>query len=173
MKKLIATLCLSLTAVLTVQAQTNEFIKIGQKAPELSFDDPSGKKLSLAEISKGRVILLDFWASWCGPCRRSNPGLVKLYNDYKSKSFKGAKKGFAIVSVSLDQSKEAWLKAIETDKLSWEYHMSDLGGWRSKAAAAYGIQFIPQAFLIGTDGNILAKYMTAEEAAADLKKMSK
>lgn len=173
MKKVLVTLCLGLIAAFSANAQSNEYIKIGQKAPELAFDDPSGKKLSLSEISKGRVVLLDFWASWCGPCRRTNPGLVKLYNEFKGKTFKGAKKGFTVVSVSLDQAKEAWVKAIEADKLSWEYHMSDLGGWRSKPAAVYGVQFVPQAFLIGADGNILGKYMVAEEAAEDLKKLAK
>lgn len=174
MKKVFATLLCCISTTLAVYAQyTNEKMQIGQKAPELSFEDPSGKKISLTEISKGRVVLLDFWASWCGPCRRSNPALVKLYDKYKTKSFKNAKKGFTIVSVSLDKAKDAWVKAIETDKLAWEYHMSDLGGWQSKAAEIYGVQFVPQAFLIGPAGQILGKYNSSEEAEGELQKMSK
>ena len=87
--------------------------------------------------------------------------------------FKVAKKGFTVLSVSLDQDKDAWVKAISNDKLAWEYHMSDLGGWQSKAAAAYGVGFIPQTFLVGADGKVIGKYMNAEAAEADLKKLLK
>ncbi len=174
MKKIISTLLFCTAISFAANAQyENTKIQVGQKAPELSFDDPAGKKLVLSEISKGRVILLDFWASWCGPCRRSNPALVKLYNDYKKKSFKGAKNGFTVVSVSLDKAKESWTQAIAADKLEWPYHMSDLMAWQSKAAEIYGIQYVPQAFLIGADGKILAKYMSAEEAVGDLNKLVK
>lgn len=174
MKKILSTLLLCATFGIAAKAQySNEKIMIGQKAPELSFEDPNGKKLVLSEINKGRVVLLDFWASWCGPCRRSNPALVKLYNDYKKKNFKGAKNGFTIVSVSLDKAKEAWVKAIETDKLAWPFHMSDLGGWQSKTAEIYGVQYVPQAFLVGADGKVIGKYNTSEEAIADLDKLVK
>ncbi|MFA6152780.1 MAG: TlpA disulfide reductase family protein [Chitinophagaceae bacterium] len=174
MKKIFSALLFCCAISLSASAQyENTKIIVGAKAPELAFEDPAGKKLVLSEINKGRVILLDFWASWCGPCRRSNPALVKLYNDYKKKSFKGAKNGFTVVSVSLDKAKEAWMQAITADKLEWPYHMSDLGAWQSKAAEIYGIQYVPQAFLIGADGKILAKYMSAEEAVADLNKLVK
>jgi thiol-disulfide isomerase/thioredoxin len=174
MKKLFATLLFAAGfATLATAQYGNDFIKVGQQAPELAFSDPNGKQLKLSEINKGRVVLLDFWASWCGPCRRANPGLVAFHDNYKNKQFKNAKKGFAVVSVSLDQNKEKWVAAIEKDKLSWPWHMSDLGGWQSKAAAAYGVQFIPQAFLIGPDGKILGKYMMAEQAEEDLKKLLK
>lgn len=174
MKKVFASLLLCAAVSLSAQAQyTNTKMNIGDKAPELAYENPQGKKISLAEINKGRIVLLDFWASWCGPCRRSNPGLVKLYNQYKSKTFKNAKNGFTVVSVSLDKDKGAWMKAIESDKLSWAYHMCDFGAWQSPAAATYGVQFIPQAFLIGTDGKIIGKYNSSEEAEADLKKLAK
>jgi thiol-disulfide isomerase/thioredoxin len=117
--------------------------------------------------------LLDFWASWCGPCRRSSPQLVALYEKFKDKKFKGAKNGFTIVSVSLDQEKEKWVKAISDDHYSWPYHMSDLGGWQSKPADIYGVQFIPQAFLISPEGKILGKYMLADQAEADIEKLVK
>ena len=106
---------------------TNEFIKMGQKAPEIAFLNPEGKTLKLSEINKGHYVLLDFWASWCGPCRMANPGLVKLYNDYSNKKFKGGKK-FTVVSVSLDNDKGRWQDAIQKDGLVWSNHMSDLKG---------------------------------------------
>jgi thiol-disulfide isomerase/thioredoxin len=143
---------------------------VGQKAPELAFPNPEGKTLKLSEINKGRYVLIDFWASWCGPCRMSNPGLVAMYKDYSGKKFKGAKKGFTVLNVSLDQKKDAWVAAIAKDNLSWENHMSDLGGWNSKSAALYGVQYIPQAFLVGPDGKILGMYNRSEEAKAELDK---
>jgi thiol-disulfide isomerase/thioredoxin len=173
MKKLLVALLLSCGITGAYAQYENRSIKVGQKAPELKFDSPAGDQLDLAKISKDRVVLLDFWASWCRPCRNANPKLVELYNRYKDKEFKTAKKGFTIVSVSLDQKKEAWEKAISDDKLAWEYHMSDLGGWESKAAQLYGVQFIPQAFLVGPDGKVLATYQMAEQAEADLQKMLK
>jgi hypothetical protein len=103
----------------------------------------------------------------------TNPRLVELYNKYKDAKFKDAKKGFTIVSVSLDKTKEAWQKAVTKDGLVWEYHMSDLGFWNSKAAELYGVQFIPQAFLLGPDGKVIAKYTSTEAAAADLEKLLK
>jgi thiol-disulfide isomerase/thioredoxin len=175
MKKLLIALVLSCSVAVSSDAQNmeNTTIAIGAKAPDLKFANPKGETLELSKINKDRIVLLDFWASWCRPCRGANPRLVDLYNRYKDKDFKSAKKGFTIVSVSLDQNKDAWVKAIEDDKLAWEYHLSDLGAWNSKAAEIYGIQFIPQAFLVAADGKVIGKYMFAEQAEADLQKMLK
>jgi thiol-disulfide isomerase/thioredoxin len=174
MKKIFCSVIFYLGLGLSAHAQyENTKIQVGQKAPELAFEDPNGKKLLLSEINKGRIILLDFWASWCGPCRKANPELVKMYNDFKSKAFKGAKNGFTIVSVSLDKAKESWIQAIKSDELSWPYHMSDLGGWQSKPADIYGVQYVPQAFLIGADGKILHKFQYGEDQAAELNKYLK
>jgi len=151
----------------------NMKIKVGQTAPELSSPNPAGETLQLTKIAKDHVVLLDFWASWCRPCRGANPKLVAIYNKYKDQKFKSAKKGFTIVSVSLDQNKDAWVKAINDDKLEWPFHMSDLGAWDSKNAEIYGVQFIPQAFLVGPDGKIIGMYNMAEEAEADLAKLAK
>lgn len=157
-----------LTGHVIAQQISNTRISIGQQAPELTFSNPQGETLSLSEISKGRIVLLDFWASWCRPCRSANPRLVAFYNEYKDRKFKDAKYGFTIVSVSLDRKKEDWVAAIAADKLTWPYHLSDLGGWSSQAVSIYGVEFIPQAFLIGPDGKVVGKYMFAEEAAKDM-----
>lgn len=174
MKKLLSTLLLVLGSVFATHAQyTNEYIKVGQKAPDLEYADPNGKMLKLSDINKGRYILLDFWASWCGPCRASNPGLVRMYKEYANKKFKNAKNGFAVVSFSLDMKKENWVNAIQHDGLEWPYHMSDLNPrqWGSAVCPLYGIQFIPQAILIDPQGKVMAKYNVAEQASDDLKKL--
>ncbi len=173
MKKIL-TLAAAVLMTVNVFAQyENTAVQVGQKAPELAFNTPEGKTIKLSEINQKRIVLIDFWASWCGPCRQSNPGLVKMVDEYSKKKYKTAKKGFAVLSVSLDKNKDAWVKAIQADKLSWEYHMSDLQGWQSAAAAAYGITYIPQCFLVDETGKIVGKYMRAEEAVGDLNKLVK
>ena len=171
MKKSITVLALLMGIFFSANAQySNEFIKVGQKAPELAFPNPAGKVLKLSEINKGNFVLLDFWASWCGPCRMANPGLVKMYKEYSVKKFKGAKKGFTVVSFSLDADKSRWTDAMQKDGLLWENHMSDLKQWQSAATQLYGLQYIPQCFLIDPNGNIVGKYSRAEEAEKDLLK---
>ena len=173
MKKIIITLLFLFGAYMSHAQYENTKIKVGEKAPELEFSNPSGETLQLSKIYKHRVILLDFWASWCGPCRHANPRVVELYNQYKDEKFKHAKKGFTIVSVSLDKNKDAWSKAIAKDSLSWPYHMSDLGGWQSKTAEEYGVQYIPQSFLIDEHGTVIGKYNDIGEIEPDLKKLLK
>jgi thiol-disulfide isomerase/thioredoxin len=128
---------------------------IGNKAPEIVEKSVDGKELKLSSLD-GKMVLIDFWASWCGPCRRENPTVVSAYQEFKDRKFKNGN-GFTVYSVSLDKAKEPWVKAIEADKLTWDYHVSDLKGWYSKYAAVYGVRGIPANFLINGEGIIVAK----------------
>lgn len=116
-------------------------------APEITAKNPAGKELSLSSL-KGKVVLVDFWASWCAPCRKENPTVVKMYNKYHSK-------GFDIFSVSLDQDPSAWKAAIQKDGLLWTNHVSDLMGWQSPIVKQFGIQGIPYTVLINKEGKIV------------------
>jgi len=135
---------------------------VGMKALDIKLPDQDGKDVSLSS-TRGHVTLLDFWASWCGPCRRENPNVVKAYTHYHDK-------GFDIYSVSLDQNKKAWLDAIRKDSLTWT-HVSDLKGWKSSAALLYGVQGIPANVLIDRDGTILAKNLREDELEKKLEEI--
>ncbi|PPK88240.1 peroxiredoxin [Neolewinella xylanilytica] len=127
---------------------------IGAEAPDFTALTPSGDSLSLESL-RGQVVLLDFWASWCGPCRRENPNVVRMYN-----KFKGA--GFEILGVSLDDNRARWEQAIADDELEW-LHVSDLMGWRSAYGQLYGVTSIPQTVLLDRKGNILARNLRGPE----------
>ena len=150
------------------QSRSKYNVELGQPAPEIALPDVKGKIRKLSDL-KGKVVLLDFWASWCGPCRRSNPHVVEMYDKYN-------KDGFEVFNVSLDgldtrskkrypadqlavqmeNQKKRWLDAIKKDNLKWDNHVSDLKKWESVAAAEYGVRSIPTTFLIGRDGTIAA-----------------
>ncbi|MFD2936055.1 redoxin domain-containing protein [Spirosoma flavum] len=123
-------------------------VSVGARAPEISLSDTTGTPVPLSSL-RGKYVLIDFWASWCGPCRAENPNVVRMYNKFKDK-------GFAIYSVSLDQAKANWTKAIRNDNLTWT-HVSDLKFWQSAAAQQYGVQAIPATFLLDKEGKIIAK----------------
>ncbi|WP_461637631.1 redoxin domain-containing protein [Labilibaculum euxinus] len=138
----------------------------GVKAPDFTQNDANGNPVKLSDF-RGKYVLLDFWASWCSPCRRENPNLVKTYKTYKDK-------GFEILAVSLDKpgDKDKWLKAVEHDGLLWT-QVSDLKGWDNEVSALYDVKAIPMNFLIDPNGIIIAKYLRGEELDAKLKELFK
>ncbi|MBN2663545.1 MAG: TlpA family protein disulfide reductase [Bacteroidales bacterium] len=133
---------------------------IGSIPPDIELEDKDGNIVTLYSL-RGQYVLLDFWAAWCRPCRGESPTLVSAYNKYHDD-------GFTIYSVSLDQTKDAWLKAIDDDGIGAWYHVSDLKGWQSSAGQLYGINSIPANFLIGPDGKIVAKNLRGASLGSEL-----
>lgn len=152
-----------------IEAGYNQFknggipVELSTSAPDISLPNPEGKILQLSAL-KGKVVLIDFWASWCGPCRRENPNVVALYTKYKDK-------GFTVFSVSLDNDKEAWKRAIKSDGLVWPYHVSDLKEWSSPLVQLYKFEGIPFTVLLDKKGNIVEKNLRGKALELKLKEI--
>jgi peroxiredoxin len=140
---------------LDAQKRRTDPLSDGALAPEIELPNPEGKKVALSSL-RGNYVLLDFWAAWCPPCRKENPHLVKVYDKYHDK-------GFTIYQVSLDRTREAWLKGIEDDKIGQWTHVSDLKFWNSSVVPAYQLQAIPASFLLDREGRIIARNLRGEE----------
>ena len=148
--------------ILKKREATNQFAP-GKIAPDFEGTKPDGSKMKLSDL-RGKYVLIDFWASWCGPCRRENPSVVNLYNQYKSK-------GFTIMSVSLDRDKNKWVEAIKKDKLSWPNHVSDLKGWQSDIGRLYNVSSIPYTVLIDKEGKIIRTKLRAHDLEITLREL--
>ncbi len=149
MKSIVVTVALVLTGFM-VNAQ----VKVDQIAPEISLPGVNDSPVKLSSF-KGKVVLIDFWASWCGPCRASIPGVIKLYDRYKAK-------GFEVFGVSIDSKKKDWLKAIAQDKITYP-QVNDKAGWYSKTTEVYGVNAIPNTFLLDKTGKIVAIDLEGEQ----------
>lgn len=149
------------TSRLAYQISQAKNAMVNIPAPEITMNNREDVATNLSSL-RGKVVLIDFWASWCGPCRKENPNVVGLYQKYHDK-------GFEVFSVSLDRSKEPWLKAIQDDGLVWPNHVSDLKGWQNAAAQLYGVTSIPHTVLVGRDGKIIARQLRGEDLGNKLK----
>ncbi len=145
--------------------EVREKVAVGKKFTDFELPTPEGGKLALSDITGDKYILIDFWASWCGPCRRENPNIVALYKDFKDQ-------GFDILGVSFDRDEKSWKQAIKDDNLTW-HHVSDLEGWNSKAGEIYGVKSIPHTVLLNPEGTIIAKNLASEELREKLEEKMK
>ena len=135
--------------VAQIESDYNSYVQFSEnnEAPEIALNNPQGKEMKLSDL-RGKYVLIDFWASWCGPCRKENPNVVRLYNKYKNENFD-------IYSVSLDKDRDKWMKAIAADGLVWDHHVSDLKYWDSEVVSKYQIKGIPFTVLIDPKGKII------------------
>jgi thiol-disulfide isomerase/thioredoxin len=173
---LLAASIISLVAFMNFPGKKSDSVKvtiprIGDIAPEIALNNPEGKVIKLSSL-RGKYVILDFWASWCGPCRRMNPSLVRVYKEYATKKFDNAD-GLTVFSVSLDKDKDAWLAAIKSDRLEWQEHVCDFMGWQSRTAGVFGVESIPYNFILDGDGRILAMDLQDQALSNFLKSKEK
>jgi thiol-disulfide isomerase/thioredoxin len=161
MRTILFCLLIGFATILTSCESNGDNLINGKTAPGLSLPDTLNQKIDLRSFH-GKLVLVDFWASWCKPCRKENPYLVKVYDEFHNRRFEGAS-GFEILSVSLDSRRDSWIKAIHSDSLHWPNHVSELNGWKSSAVATYGVSSIPTSFLLDQDGMIIGKDLRSDD----------
>ncbi len=170
---IILTLFIFLTINLVAQKKVNlEGIEIGKMAPEIELPDTEGEVMKLSQL-KGKIVLINFWAAWCAPCRKKAPELVELLNNYQDSDFDDGETGFMIFSVSLDRNEIAWKNSIEKDGIGDFLNVGDMKGWKSSAATTYNIKSIPSSVLLDGEGKIIAINLSPKDLSKKLKRMEK
>lgn len=154
-----------------MMGSTEPMFKVGEIAPDIALPNLNGEIIKLSSL-RGQMVFVDFWASWCKPCRKENPEIVQTYLEFKDEEFENGT-GFTVYGVSLDKKKDAWQNAINKDSLIWDTHVSDLKGWKNEAAVAYSISSVPMSYLIDGDGVIVAVNPRGDKLEKELKKNRK
>ena len=168
---IIFSLCFVLTTCLFGQKKANlEGIEIGNIAPGIELPTVDGESFNLSQL-KGKVVLVNFWASWCKPCRKKSPALLEIFDKYNSSDFKDGEKGFEILNVSLDKNQTAWENSIKKDSIERLLNVGDMTGWKCAAAQAYNIRKIPSSVLLDGNGEIIAINLSPQNLKKKLKRM--
>lgn len=164
---------LFLSATLPAQKKSNlEGIAPGIVAPEIELPNFDGGLFKFSNL-KGNIVLINFWASWCSPCRKKTPELIEIYQKFKNTEFENGEKGFKIVNVSLDRNYTEWKKAIEKDSVTQFINVGDMKAWKSPAAISYNIKSIPSAVLIDADGKVISIIYSPQQLKKELKRIKK
>ena len=158
----------SFLSISCLQGQT---FQIGDKLPDIVAANLNGNEISLYSL-RGKMVLVDFWAGWCAPCRKENPSILKAYKKYKDTSFKNGE-GFTVFSVSLDKEKKMWELTVKKDSMVWPYHVCDFQGFKGPIAKLYSVKSIPQSYLIDGDGIVVAVNPRGDALAVKLRKCKK